>query len=253
MMRVYVASSLWVGEQEECLLRCMDSWALSGLDVTFTLDANRECAFSAHGLEAIVYVNPDETRGTYLQTWNHRRRMIDRQDEYDLFVYHENDILLTREHVDLFLDWTRCIPKEWSIRFMNFVYDENGKKRIYHTCPADGWDVLEHQGQWYLDLHPRYWASFMLTRKQLKTAIQAGGFTTMARRCLELPVTFGVSEDACAEPWLKGVFLPVLPVYELEDFLVEHLSGKYVEKGMLYQEILERTRNEVCRKRCVST
>ena len=86
--------------------------------------ASWPCSFCCGDKRVHVYVNFDETYRGFQQTWYHRHRMVERLNRYDLFVYQESDMLITRENIEAWLEWVEYIPDQWGLRFVRFVRAE---------------------------------------------------------------------------------------------------------------------------------
>ena len=159
----------------------------------------------------------------------HREVMIGAQDRYDLFIYTENDILITEENLLTFWKVSASLPDPYVAGFLRY---ERNRKR-----PDDG--------QLYLpDAHPAYGevyqghliagnvrcaklrnlhqGCFVLTQPQLKRAMQSKFFKYYVpadRLNLEVGATF---------VYIGCGLQKVIPVEHVDQLLVHHLPDKYV-------------------------
>ena len=57
----------------------------------------------------------------------HKQIFADRRDDYDLFVYLEDDILISQRNIDAFLEMTKILPENECAGFLRTEVDSSGK------------------------------------------------------------------------------------------------------------------------------
>src|SRR3954451_5336167 len=109
----------------------------------------------------------------------HKKIMADRVDEYDLFIYSEDDTLATHENIEAFL---RVSPKLRDIQIAGFLRSELCPDGTIRYCDVNGhyhWDhssVVQRGSDKFAFFTNEHAAFYILTRSQLKRAIASGGF-----------------------------------------------------------------------------
>jgi SAM-dependent methyltransferase len=144
-------------------------------------------------------------------------------NDYDLFIYTEDDMLITQRNIEAFLRVTAILPEEELAGFVHFETDPQGE--IYYDPPhvQYHWDpnsVRTRGGDVFAQYTNEHSACFLLTQKHLRRAIQSGGFL--------VPPHVGRYNLACSastDPYTQCGFQKVVCVSRLEDFRVQHLPA----------------------------
>ena len=193
------------------------------LDEYRSLDADFHVNLAAGIDPADLKANPRITLTTsprgWGQTWTHRQRMIDRKDDYDVFVYQEADILITESVFHRILELTAKVPENWVVRPIRYEEDAAGE-----VCVLGCWEMgdrVEINGESFVELPPHYPACFVLTRGQLLRVIKKDAFSKTPKN-----MGYGISETAVLEPLVKGFDRIVTPADI--SLLVHHVPNKYV-------------------------
>lgn len=191
------------------------------LHTTAAVDLNRY-SFRVHQ----VLCDPAIKRDLALK---HRQVMINAQDRYDLFVYSENDMLITEPHLLAFCQATANLPDPYVAGFIR--YERNRRRsddeELYlpdaHPL-CGGVYQAEHfiRGRRYIELMNRHQGFFLLTQDQLKRAIQSPLFGRyIPGEPLNLEIGASLVYIGCG-------MRKVIPVDVIDDLMVHHLSDKYV-------------------------
>lgn len=158
----------------------------------------------------------------------HKRVFADRVDDYDLFVYTEDDMALTEANVQAFLRATPVLADDEIAGFLRYEVDEAGNRHFldahgrYHWQPESGGRRGDYTVAQFTNEHA---ALYMLTRAQLKRAIASGNF-------LRPPYAdrYDMLCTAATDPYTVCGFRKVICISALDDFVVHHLSNRYAGK-----------------------
>jgi 2-polyprenyl-3-methyl-5-hydroxy-6-metoxy-1,4-benzoquinol methylase len=158
----------------------------------------------------------------------HKQVFADRVEEYDLFIYSEDDIGITRENIEAFVEITPKLNEDEIAGFLRYEYDAKGVVFLdepwghYHWKP----DSVRSRGRYTVAEFTNEHAGFyILTRAQLKRALASGGFLRAPYRG-----RYNWPETAATDPYTVCGFRKVICISELERFLVHHASNKYVHQ-----------------------
>lgn len=160
--------------------------------------------------------------------FQHRKLMIEAQDEYDLFIYSENDILMTEANLVAFCEESTSLSPNYVIGFLRFeqIHANDSKLESYLPDAHPTQPVLERKiilnGRRYFQPANRHQGCFILTREQLKKAIQTGRFARFIPG-FELNL-----EAAASNVYFSMGLTKVIPYDRMDDLLLHHLSDKYV-------------------------
>jgi len=156
--------------------------------------------------------------------WNHK-------DDFDIFIYGENDHLLKEYHVDKHLEYLKIIPND---RITGLIaYEENEAGRHY---PAYHWrydwdynSVEEYQGKKFAHFTCVHQATFILTKEQLHKIGKMYDFTQFLgpepKSWLKrYSVKCRVNTDIYQLCGMKKLIC----ISEFEDNLIHHLPNYYI-------------------------
>jgi SAM-dependent methyltransferase len=156
----------------------------------------------------------------------HKRIFGERKDAYDLFIYTEDDILITQRNIEAFLRIEQILPATEIVGFFRYEQYPDGRKyypeahAFHRWVPGSLKAIADHQFARFTNEHSGCYA---LTRRQLAQAIASGGF-------LVPPHEFkhGMLESAATDPYMQCGLQKWVCVSHFEDCLVPHLPNKYL-------------------------
>jgi hypothetical protein len=169
--------------------------------------------------------------------FGHKPLFAERINDYDLFIYSEDDTLITEQNIQAFLDATRILPSNEIAGFLRYETGPDGERHIstahgrYHWRPDS---VKEIGGNVFARYTNDHSACYILTRDQLAQSIASGGFLVPPYED-----EYDMLCSAATDPYTRCGFVKVVNLSRLEDFLLPHLPNKYVGAlGTRYPEFL---------------
>jgi SAM-dependent methyltransferase len=158
----------------------------------------------------------------------HKQLFADRVEDYDLFIYSEDDTLLKECHIDAFVQMTRLLPEDQIAGFMRYEVDGNGRKTFSGMHSHFHWEarsVSRHGGEVFARHTNDHAACYILTRSQLKRAVASGGY-------LLPPVRrgYGMPETAATDPYTQCGMTKVICISRFDGFCLHHLPNAYSGK-----------------------
>jgi 2-polyprenyl-3-methyl-5-hydroxy-6-metoxy-1,4-benzoquinol methylase len=146
-------------------------------------------------------------------------------EQYDLFVYSEDDIGVSEGQIRAFLSAADQLAQDEIAGFLRYEVDESGKRFVaepwghYHWKP----ESVKVRGTCTIAEFTNEHAGFyILTQAQLRRAIASGGFLRGPCRG-----RYGWPETAATDPYTNCGFRKVICISDLENFLVHHMSNRY--------------------------
>jgi SAM-dependent methyltransferase len=156
----------------------------------------------------------------------HKQVFAENLNDYDLFIYNEDDIRLTEAHVSAFLEATKVLHDDEIAGFMRYELDSEGNRYFCDVRQHFRWDpryTRRRGGKVFGFFTNEHAGCFLLTQDQLRRAIASGGFLVAPHRG-----RYGLPESAATDPYTQCGFRKMISLTNFEDFIVHHLSNKYV-------------------------
>lgn len=170
----------------------------------------------------------------------HKKVLAERRNDYDLFIYSEDDVLVTKRNIDAFLKMTEVLPQDELAGFLRVETNDEGKVYFidshshYHWQPGSVRDRGEDTFAFFTNEHA---GLYMLNREQLQRAVESGGFLVKPHEEL-----YNLPETAATDPYTQCGFRKMICLSRLGDVTVSHLPNKK-HKGRPYAE-----KSEFCRQ-----
>lgn len=158
----------------------------------------------------------------------HKQLFVDRANDYDVFVYSEDDMLLTKANIEAFIRASEVLRADEVAGFLRFEKDTEGELSYpdvhwnYHWKPDS---VRSRDGYAFAFFTNEHAACYMLTRAQLCRAIKSGGFLVAPHQG-----EYELREAAATDPYTQCGFTKLICISHFSDFLVHHLPNKYIGK-----------------------
>lgn len=174
------------------------------------------------------------TRNPRSLPFAHKQIFADRKQNYDTFIYLEDDILISKHNIDAFLEMTDILPPNEYAGFLRTETDSTGKIYFPDVHQHFHWDagsVLTLGDRTFAFFTNEHSGCYVLTRDQLDRAIASGGFLTPFHEG-----DYGPLESAATDPFTQCGFRKLICISHLSDFIVPHLSNKYAGKECLSRD-----------------
>jgi len=158
--------------------------------------------------------------------FGHKAVFEERANEYDIFVYSEDDILLSEENLNSFLDVAEKLKDCEIPGFVRAERDSAGSisyPDIHSHFKWEASSVVRRGGETFAFLSNEHAACYVLTKKHLQRAIASGGFTVGPHEW-----QYDLLCTAATDPYTQCGFRKLIPISRFSEFTVEHLSNKYV-------------------------
>ncbi|MEM9882371.1 MAG: hypothetical protein AAF800_05595 [Planctomycetota bacterium] len=181
----------------------------------------------------------DESIGRRL-VFTHRPYMAERRHEFDLFVFTENDILITHRNLEAYLRVTSFLPDGQITGFMRYETKGDASKRLlidaHPSFPTVKNAHRYIRGRRFFTMHNLHQACYVLTPPQLERAVRSGGYLVESHHRVKGKQFYGELESGSSDVFTQcGFAWKVLPYDALNDLLVHHLSEKFVHMGGIRQ------------------
>lgn len=188
---------------------------------------------AAAGIECIVGL---PNSNPWSLPFAHKKLFADRIGQYDLFIYSEDDMLITEDNIQAFLEAGPVLEEGEIAGFLRVEYSPNGQCNFPEVHGHFRWDCesVRVRGRYVLaHFTNEHSACYILTKQQLAKAIASGGF---------LVAPHGEKYDllcsAATDPYTQCGFKKLIPISHIGAFCVHHLPNKYVRQlGVNWDEL----------------
>ena len=220
--RILVAIASYGTNNDKYLAALVREYRSMLFDVSIVVLTDRSKETPA-GVETLVGL---PTRNPFSLPFAHKQIFAERLNEYDLFVYSEDDTLITERNLRAFLRVSAALPED---EIPGFVRYEAGSDEIisypdihgtFHWEPAS---LREREGFHLAFFTNEHSACYAATQGQLRRAIRSGGFLAGPREG-----KYGMLETAATDLYTQCGLKKLICISHLEDFVVHHLPNKYV-------------------------
>ena len=156
----------------------------------------------------------------------HKRLFAERQKLYDLFIYTEDDILITERTIRAFLKASRALAEDELAGCVRFEKSPDGRTFYPDVHNRFHWEmdsVCRRREFIIASFTNEHAGCYLLTREQLKRAIESGGFLVGPHEG-----KYEMLETAATDPYTQCGFKKRVCISHLDDFAVHHLANKYL-------------------------
>lgn len=235
-MKILVGISNYGTQNDHFLHRVIAEYRRMDYRVDLVVFSNVRKTISP-GIELIVGL---PKRNPLSLPFAHKQVFVERANEYDLFIYSEDDTLITQHNIDAFLRVTCVLPSSEIAGFLRTEMGADGRRYFstvhshYHWDPASVCRRGEDAFAYFSNEHS---ACYLLTRKQLKRAIASGGYLVEPHEG-----KYSMLETAATDPYTGCGMRKMICISRLNDFVLPHLPNKYIgrlglEEKELYRQV----------------
>ena len=160
--------------------------------------------------------------------FSYKKLFVQRKDDYDIYIYSEDDTLVTQTNIDAFIDESRKMSIEEVPGFMRYEIGPDGERYYSSMHSHYHWDIntLKRNGDsiyaYYTNDHS---ACFILTCAQLRLAIESNGFMLPPRKD-----KYDMLVTAATEPYTVCGMKKMLCITRINEFCLHHLPNVYCGK-----------------------
>lgn len=233
--RILVALASYGTSNDRYLERLIHEYRSMPFEIDIVVVSNLDK--SALGVQCRVGI---PNKNPWSLPFAHKKLFAERADKYDLFIYSEDDILITEENLRAFMDVTAALQPDEIAGFLRIEEGAKGEQSYPDIHENFHWDPtsVRSRGRYILaHFTNEHAACYVLTRAQLGMAIRSGGFMVDPHE-----EKYDLLCTAATDPYTQCGLKKFIPVSHIDNFTVHHLSNKYVGRvGITAAELKEQT------------
>lgn len=155
----------------------------------------------------------------------HKRFFAEQMQNYDLFAYSEDDVEFTQANLQAFVEVAPTLEEDEIAGFMLYEVGPDGVRSLPNVHGPFHWRPESVRGRGnntVAEFSNEHSAFYLLTRQQLKTAVQSGGY-------LRGPCEgkYDMLCTASTDPYTSCGFRKVICISRFRDFLLHHLPNRW--------------------------
>jgi len=223
-LKVLVAIASYGTSNDQYLSQLLAEYRSMSFDVDVVVMSNLNKALGP-GIEVAVGL-PEEN--PWSLPFAHKQIFADRLDQYDLFIYSEDDTLITERNLCAFVRASGVLADNELAGFLRFEVSRENTVSYPEIHGHFHWDVSSVRlrgGQAFAFLTNEHSACYVLTREQLRRAIASGGFLVRPHQ-----EKYDLLCSAATDPYTQCGFRRLICISQIDDFVIHHLPNKYVGK-----------------------
>lgn len=149
----------------------------------------------------------------YRLTWKCRDLLSRQKDDYDIFMYIEDDILVPREAIEYWIQYNEeTLKHNYNLGFFRIEKDENGKEFIVdlHACRIDKRLVLDDV-QYALNDKQSYCAFWIYNKTEFHRFLESGYFYNLETiRGYNTREKSAIGLHGLETPFYRGTIIPIV-------------------------------------------
>lgn len=161
--------------------------------------------------------------------WLHRSDIMEKVEEYDIFIHLEDDNRITKENIEQFIKYTFGDNRLDGYIIGNIVYEKDGDNYIlpqFHGRYKGIGEIIKLNGEFFMKPKNKHQGSYIVSQEQLKLLIKNG------LNSIPKPVGgYNIKCSAETELYCFDVLTKIIPIDDIDKCLFEHMSSKYVIKS----------------------
>lgn len=236
-VRLLVAIASFGGKNLEFLNRIIRGYQNMSLAVDVVVFSNAPKDLGK-GVKVVVGL---PSRNPWSLPFAHKPYFAQNVDQYDLFVYSEDDMEVSERNLLAFLEVSPHLKPDEIAGFLRYEKNGSGDRSLPEVHGPFNWkpESVKRRGAYTVaEFSNEHAAFYLLTREQLKRAIASGGF--LREPC---EGRYDMLCTAATDPYTNCGFRKVVCISAIEDFLVHHVSNRYASQlGLPFASFAEQVK-----------
>lgn len=171
-----------------------------------------------------VYANGWQPEPEFI--WLYRADMLSKVNDYDIFIHLEDDIAFNKENFNQFVKYSYGENKLDGYIIGNLTYEKEGDRYLlpaFHASYRGLGKIVTINGEDFMVPKNLHQSSLIISQEQLKLLIK-NKFNAIPK----LIDGYNIKCSAMTEAYCTKLLTKVIPLSNIENSLIEHLSQRYV-------------------------
>ncbi len=221
-MKIIVAIASYGTANDTYLKRLIQEYRSMQFDIDIVVLSNITKEIGA-GVELVVGL---PAKNPWSLPFGHQKIFAERLEYYDLFIYSEDDTLITENNISFFYSISSVLSEDEILGFFRFEKDDYGKINYPEIHGHFHWDpksVISKGGYTFAKFTNLHSACYIATKEQIRAAILSGGFLVKPHEGI-----YDMLCTAATDIYTQCNFRKLICISHIDDFLLHHLPNKYI-------------------------
>ncbi len=233
-MKILVAIASYGSRNDAYLHQLLNEYAAMPYEIDVVVLSNAPKAGLAADIEVVVGL---PSSNPWSLPFSHKPIFERRVADYDLFIYSEDDTLMTQANIEAFL-WATSVLRPDEIA--GFMRSEQGPDdSLYYSTMHNHFhwavnSVRRRDGETFAHFTNEHGACYILTQDQLRRAIASGGFSVPPHEG-----KYDMLVSAATDPYTQCGLEKLLCISRIGQFTCKHLTNKYVGRTGVREDIVQ--------------
>jgi hypothetical protein len=189
---------------------------------------NNELNYYQNGKIKIV-IHDLSNENPFFLTWKCRDLMKSQQNEYDIFIYTEDDIQIPKKTINYWLkNYQKLLNNKYNLGFVRIEKKSNNDEYITDINTKLNKIVTIEKELFILNNNP-YCAMWIYDKNEFKKFVNSKYWNlTMVGACYDIREQSAIGLHGKCTDWFKGTLIPIVNKRLIEDCKIYHLPNNYV-------------------------
>jgi 2-polyprenyl-3-methyl-5-hydroxy-6-metoxy-1,4-benzoquinol methylase len=223
-MKILTVIASYGTNNDQYLQQLIDEYAKMPYQIDIVVVSNIPKSLGS-GIEVVVGL---PSKNPWSLPFAHKKIFIERQNQYDLFIYSEDDTLISQHNIEAFLQATAVLKPNEIAGFLRTEQAPDGTiyfSTVHNHYHWDPHSVCRRGDDVFAFFSNEHGACYLLTQDQLRQSIASGGFDVNPHEG-----KYDMLVSAATDPYTQCGYKKLICITRLLDFTCKHLTNKYIGK-----------------------
>lgn len=180
----------------------------------------------------IVVVHDLKDENPFYLTWKPRKLMEEQKDDYDIFIYVEDDILIFKSTIEYWKELNEeCISRNHNLGFLRIEYDNQGEEYLTDINSKLKSGILINDKSYIVNDVSPYCAFWVYSKHEFKRFVDSKYYNPQNIEGYEIRESSAIGLHGLKTPWYTSTVIPFKDMKIDPRCKVWHMPNNYVKSG----------------------
>ena len=178
----------------------------------------------------IIFHDLTDIHPFYL-TWKCRDLLQKQKNDYDIFIYIEDDILVPNKAIQYWLEYNeKLIKMNYNLGFLRIEIDENNDEYITDVCFGQHFDTIINldENNYCINNKNPYCAFWIYNKNEFNRFVDSKYYNINNINDYFIREKSAIGLHGNSNYWYKGTLIPIINDKLIEDCKIYHMPNNYV-------------------------